>query len=331
MIEVLSSTALASVQDQGYRGSYRYGVCRGGAMDRLALEIGNVLLGNDRRAAGIEIQLTPFKLRFDEPLSFALTGADCDATLDDAPILPNWALDAAPGQILTLNSPRAGVRAYLAVAGGIDVPEILGSRSTQIRDGFGGFEGRTLAKGDRLRACGSLAGLPEGGLGAVLPSDDIIGRDADGTLCLRVLPAAEYDMFTRASQQRLQQARWSVTRQSNRAGYRLQGPQPGLELTGPLELRSHGIMPGVIQVPPSGQPIIQLADAATMGGYPKIGTVIDADLWRIAQSRVEERIRFEIVTPEDALAAGRELDIHVARVAASAALRRASAQNWRTR
>ena len=134
MIEVLSSTALSTVQDLGRTGSLRWGVGTAGAMDPLALAAGNLLLGNDANAAAVEIPVFPFGVRFAEDCAFALTGADCVARLDDQPLLPWWAHQARAGQVLTLGPPPVGVwrasRAYLCLAGGVDVPQVLGSRST---------------------------------------------------------------------------------------------------------------------------------------------------------------------------------------------------------
>jgi 5-oxoprolinase (ATP-hydrolysing) subunit C len=289
MIEILSAAPLMTIQDMGRSGNYRHGVCRSGAMDRVALAVGNVLLGNDDDAAGLEIPMPPVRIAFHSDMNFALTGADCAASLDGRPVPPCWATRARADQVLSLSPSQSGARAYLCLEGGIDVPEVLGSRSTQLREGFGGLDGRPVTKGDRLGAIRNDIALPSGGLGAV-PPQDALGSSHQAGIVLRVLPAAEYDSFTTASQDAFWSSDWQVTAQSNRAGFRLAGPD--LSLIQPLELRSHGVVPGVIQVPVGGQPIIQLADAATMGGYPKIGTVIEADLWRIGQARAGDTLRF---------------------------------------
>ena len=319
MIEILSTSALATVQDAGRRGNYRHGVGMAGAMDGLALAIGNVLLGNSPDAAAIEVPVTPFRVRFDRGLSCAVTGADCAPVLDGVPLPPDWAFHAKAGQVLALGPTQTGCRAYLCVHGGIDVPDVLGSRSTQLREGFGGFEGRTLQRGDVLGALGGDAGLPPGGLGAIQPAKVVRAGAMDAT-AVRVLPAAEYPRFTQPAQGLFWDSRWKVTAQSNRAGYRLAGP--ALELDGDMELRSHGVVPGVIQVPPGGQPIIQLADAATMGGYPKIGTVIEADLWRVAQVRPGDALAFVETDYAQAVAALEALEAHVAAIDATARLQR---------
>lgn len=326
MIEILSNSPLATVQDLGRFGHYRDGVGRSGAMDGLALALGNALLGNDGNAAAIEIPLLPFKLRFDVDLDVAVTGADADVKLDGVTLPPDWAFSGKEGQTLELSAVRDGCRAYLCVAGGIDVPAVLGSRSTQLREGFGGFEGRMLKKGDVLKALGRSAGLPPGGLGAV-PAR-IAFPFADGaSVAVRVLPGTEYGRFTPEAQRNFWTSSWQVTPQSNRSGYRLSGPM--LPMRDTTELRSHGVVPGVIQVPMGGQPIIQLADAATMGGYPKIGTVIEADHWRLAQAMPGAVIQFLETDYEGARAAQADVDAFVEQVRITAARQRAAAQGWR--
>jgi len=305
MIEVLSAGALATVQDLGRTGALRWGVGSSGAMDPLALAAGNLLLGNDEDAAGVEVPVFPFQVRFATDCAFAVTGADCMARLDDAPLLPWWAQEAKAGQVLQLGVPRQdgrwrASRAYLCLAGGIDVPEVLGSRSTQLRGAFGGLEGRQLRRGDTLRAMAPGAGQRITGFGLRPPALDL-ALQADGLTAVRVLPAAEYGHYTEASRSAFWSEAWKITAQSDRYGYRLAGT--ALEPVAPIETRSHGIVPGVIQVPAGGQPIIQMCDAQPSGGYPKIGTVIEADRWRLGQAPIGSRIRFVETTWDEAIAA----------------------------
>lgn len=310
MIEVLSSTALATVQDLGRRGALRWGVGTSGAMDPLALAAGNLLLGNDEGAAAIELQVFPFEVRFDVDGTFALTGADTDATLDGRPLLPWWRHGARAGQVLRLNVPaRARTwpasRAYLCLPGGVDTPEVLGSRSTQLRGAFGGHAGRALRLGDRLGASRvdamNAAGVAPGAGFGLVPPAMAMPLHSDGTPAVRVLPAAEYERYEEASRAAFWARPWKITPQSDRYGYRLAG-EP-LKATAPMEMRSHGIVPGVIQVPPGGQPIVQMRDAQPSGGYPKIGTVIEADLWRLGQAPIGSFVRFIETTWADAVAA----------------------------
>lgn len=314
MIEVLSSAALATVQDMGRTGSLRWGVGTSGAMDKLALAAGNLLLGNGPDAAAIEVPVFPFKLRFDQDCAFALTGADCAARLDEAPLLPWWVHQARAGQTLTLGLPQGGrhrgSRAMLCLAGGVDVPEVLGSRSTQLRGAFGGHEGRALRRGDALRAVGEGQSC-QTGFGLVPPALSL-PLQVDGLPAVRVLPAAEYLGFEEASRAAFWTDEWKITAQSDRYGYRLDGE--ALRPIAPMEMRSHGIVPGVIQVPHSGQPIIQMRDAQPSGGYPKFGTVIEADLWRLGQAPIGSRIRFIESSWDEAVAALDEIEAWLDRV-----------------
>jgi biotin-dependent carboxylase-like uncharacterized protein len=319
MIEILSNAALATVQDLGRLGSLRFGVGTAGAMDDLALAAGNLLLGNEAGAAGIEIPVFPFKVRFAEDCVFALTGADCGARLDMAPLLPWWSHRARAGQVLTLGLPQGAQRASRAVLclpGGVDVPQVLGSRSTQMRGAFGGHEGRALRKGDVLRAADPGRACRTG-FGLVPPAI-ALPLDIDGLVALRVLPGAEYLGFETASRAAFWDGEWRITAQSDRYGYRLSGA--ALRPVAAMELRSHGIVPGVIQVPHSGQPIIQMRDAQPSGGYPKFGTVIEADLWRLGQAPIGSQIRFIEVDWDQAVAALEQKQAWLAKVARMVAL-----------
>jgi 5-oxoprolinase (ATP-hydrolysing) subunit C len=307
VIEVLSASALATVQDLGRSGALRWGVGSSGAMDPLASAAGNLLLGNDEGAAAIEIPVFPFELRFSEDCAFAVTGADVAARLDDEPLLPWWAQQARAGQTLRLGLPQFNAqgsrwrasRAYLCLAGGVDVPVVLGSRSTQLRGAFGGYEGRALRQGDVLRAVAPGSARATG-FGLVPPAL-ALPLHADSVPAVRVLPAAEVWHYTQASQSAFWSEPWKITAQSDRYGFRLAG-QP-LQTIEAVEMRSHGIVPGVIQVPPGGQPIVQMRDAQPSGGYPKIGTVIEADLWRLGQAPIGSRVRFIETDWDEAVAA----------------------------
>lgn len=322
MIEILTTGAANSVQDLGRFGYLDAGVSRSGAMDAPALELANRMIGNDANMAAIEVAIFPFRLRFGQATLVAVTGADCPVTLNGILYPSWWALPVRTGDVLELGLPRSGARAYVAVSGGLGVPAVLGSASTDLKSGWGGLEGRGLRRGDRLDtgfAPMTATGLPAGfGLD---PSE--IGRlatDIGEDRPIRVLPGAEYGSFEPAAVAALEAAAWKVTDDANRQGYRLSGP--ALTLTQKLELHSHGIMPGTVQVPPSGQPIIQLAEANTCGGYPKIAHVIEADLWRLGQSPVGSRLRFSVVSRAEAIAALRNLRAAVDRAAAFSALAR---------
>ncbi|MBM9400149.1 biotin-dependent carboxyltransferase family protein [Gluconacetobacter azotocaptans] len=290
MITVLETSALNTVQDLGRSGYRQLGVGTSGAMDPLALQVGNILLGNQPGDAGIEIQTYPFVIRFEAAGSFAVAGVDAAVELDGHPVLP-WSVEhAAAGQVLTVGPPRRGARAYVCVAGGLDVPLVLGSRSTQLRGGFGGLSGRPLEVGDALKTAGGPASSGYGALPPAAALSRPCDRGEGNVVTLRAIPATDYHLFTGAARDRFWQTEWRITPQSDRVGYRLKGDP--LALQRPIELRSYGIVPGIVQVPPAGEPIVQMADANTAGGYPRIAGVIEADLWRLAQARIGTRIRF---------------------------------------
>lgn len=297
MLEVLTNAPLNTVQDLGRPESIPLGVACGGAMDRNAFALGNILVGNAPDAAGLEIVFFPFKIRFHHDCVFAITGAPAKVQLDGMPLPACWSMKARAGQTLVMEAPKKGMRSYLTVAGGLDVPLILGGRSTDIKGAFGGFEGRGLQKGDLL-PCGADTSrpIPPHGLGLadLLPVPDKEGIE------LHILPAAEYEEFTEQSQACLVEQQWRITSQANRVGFRLEG-DTALQTRKPLSLLSHGLLPGTIQVPPSGQPIIQMADANTCGGYPKIGIVVEPDLSLLSQMPPGGYVKFRIISHEQAL------------------------------
>lgn len=319
MIEILTSGGLNAVQDLGRRGHLDIGVSRSGAMDRPALEVANQMLGNPADAAGLEIAIFPFRLRFARATAFSVTGADAPVALDGRRLPPWWAAEAPAGARLEIGLPRNGQRCYVALAGGIDVPLLLGSRATDLKSGWGGFEGRSLKRGDHLPLGESHWPLPNAAGFGLDPA--LLRPWPEAGQTLRVLPGAEFAAFAEQARAAVFQAEWRVTDEANRQGYRLAGP--ALQLSEKLELFSHGLMPGTVQVPPSGQPIIQLAEANTCGGYPKIANVIEADLWRLAQAPIGSLLRFSCLRRDQAIEALRRERQAIAELAAFAALARA--------
>lgn len=289
MITVLQTPPQNTVQDLGRFGYRELGVGTAGAMDGVALKAGNILLGNHHGAAALEIQTFPFVVRFDVARFVIITGGDATLNLSGKSFLP-WTLQQVDaGQTLSINRPAVGARMYLCVQGGIEVPVILGSRSTQLRGGFGGLKGRFLECGDvletgdgrgRYSLCGALS--PKQSLENLDPEKGVIG--------LRAIPATDYFRFPDDARDRFWNTNWKISPQSNRIGYRLKGDQVFPETM--VELRSYGVVPGIVQVPPSGEPIVQMADANTAGGYPRIASVIEADLWRLGQAPVGAKMRF---------------------------------------
>ena len=308
MIELLKAGPLTTVQDLGRMAWRDRGISRCGALDDLALCQANLLVGNDVGAAGLEFTLGPALLRLQADGWLALTGTDSPAALDGQPVRPGWRTRVQAGQVLKIAPPRDRMRTVLAVSGGIDVPLALGSRSTDLKAGFGGLNGRALKDGDQLpwhppplhhKPTARPVGL----------------RPPPWSAAVRVLPGPEHDQFAPEARRALFETAWTLTPQSNRIGFRFAGPVLARAAGG--DLPSHGVLPGVIQVPPSGQPIVLLADAQTTGGYPKIGVVIRADLWKLAQLRLGGTLRFLPCTPEEAVAAlrDREAELDALKVA----------------
>ncbi|MGI4779531.1 MAG: biotin-dependent carboxyltransferase family protein [Janthinobacterium lividum] len=313
MIVVAKPGLLASVQDLGRHGHRQRGICPGGALDALAMTLANRLVGNAEDAAGLELTMGGCTLRFETATRIALVGGDFGARLDGVPLFPNWSVPVRADQTLVLSGAASDVRSlrtWLAVAGGVDVVPVLGSRSTDLKAGFGGLQGRALKKGDRL-PLGAMSldalQLMRRPFGLHGPEWDIDGapEDIGDAVALRVLPGPEFHQFTPESQMAWFSAPWRITPQSNRMGSRLHAVDEGVSLQRTLkaDMLSSGVIPGTVQVPPSGQPIILMGDAQTTGGYPRIGVVIRADLWKLAQAPLGGRLRMVRVDTTAALAA----------------------------
>lgn len=280
MLTVLRAGLLSMVQDGGRHGYRHLGVSQSGALDLPALQIANLLVGNPINYAGIEITLGQFSVVFNQKSWISLTGADCKATLDGKALWTGWRYPVKRGQTLVLNKPKRGMRSYLAISGGIAVPEVLGSYGTDLSAKFGGLEGRTLQDGDRLSIGKPLRKLEKSvGVQQMLFNNRV-----------RVLNGPEFNEFTKESQDNFWRTPWQLSPNSNRMGYRLNGSD--LKRQTNREMLSHGVLPGVIQVPHNGQPIILMADAQTTGGYPRIASIIAADLYNLAQIRLGESVHF---------------------------------------
>ncbi|QDG94625.1 biotin-dependent carboxyltransferase (plasmid) [Rhizobium sp. NIBRBAC000502774] len=310
MIELVDCFTLNSLQDLGRNGHTRLGINRSGVMDSLALRLGNMMVGNDQNTVACEFQMFPVTLRFSGNLRIALTGA-VNAQLDGRQLPGYWAFDVHAGQTLVLRYPSDGARTYLVVKGGLDVPEVLGSRSTNLKVGIGGLEGRSLQRGDILSCSAFEIFREQKDFGIVSPRNALYPDANAKQLDIRFIRAGEYDEFTPESRKAFSQQQWAVTPNSNRQGLSLRGEALERE---PKEMRSHGIMPGVIQVPPSGQPVIQLSDANCAGGYPKIGCVIDADIWLLGQANAGTTVKFQEVTHTQSIDAATKISAYFHRV-----------------
>lgn len=313
-IEVLAPGLLTTVQAFGREGFRHLGVGLGGALDPGTQSIANLLVGNPASAATLEIALSGPTLRFERAARIALCGAPFDADIDGEP-LPGWrCVDLPAGSVLRIGGCREGARAWLAVAGGIRVPEVLGSTSTDLRGGFGGVGGRALRAGDRLETAASAESVER--LRIAPWWIDARALDPDPSAPIRVLPSSDATDPGDA----LFASQWSVSPASDRQGLRLAGD--AIALRDAREYISEPISPGTVQLPPGGQPIVLLADAQTHGGYPRIAHAIRADRGRLAQMRAGDRLRFAPCTHEQALAAARERTRMLARIALAIGARR---------
>jgi antagonist of KipI len=303
-IQVLRPGLLTTVQDSGRFGLQSRGIGPGGAMDPLALRLANLLVGNEFFAAALELTLTGPALRFDADMLIAITGASLSPAIDGAPAPSGHAILARAGTTLTFGECTVGCRAYLAVAGGIDVPVVLGSRATHLRAHFGGVEGRALRAGDTLPV-----GLPSPDalrlvkrLGKTdrkwIADHAVFSREITGTTGLdapvRLLPGADTDRMSIEGRRAILESTFRVSTRSDRMGYRLEGTR--LEMAAAGELTSEAVTWGTVQLPPDGQPIILLADRQTTGGYPVIGHVAAVDLPVLAQRKPGDELRFAATT-----------------------------------
>jgi biotin-dependent carboxylase-like uncharacterized protein len=288
----------AFVEDLGRYGYQRYGVSVSGVVDEFAGRLANFLAGNGPEAAVIEITLKGISLEFKTGALFAITGSPCEYTLNGRP-LELWRTHRAKaGDVLAGGFMTEGLRNYLAIAGGIDVPFIMGSRSTNLRGKFGGYKGRELKKGDMLETGGAEGSGPLRALKAeYIPR---YGADID----VRVILGPQDDAVTEAGMKSFLGSPYKVSFDSDRMGIRLAGEK--IEHVKAADIISDGIAFGSVQAPGDGQPIIMLAERQTTGGYCKIATAITADRSRLAQARPKCLIRFHKASPEEALDALKE-------------------------
>jgi antagonist of KipI len=304
-LSIARAGVLTTVQDLGRHGYQRHGVPVAGAMDAYALRVANAIVGNAPGEAGLELTLEGPAIELEEDTLVALGGADLGAHVGSMPVpmlRPVW---IAAGARLEFGAARLGSRGYLAVAGGIDVPLLLGSRSTYVRGGLGGIEGRAVRRGDRLPV-GAVAGAHYPRLKAQALAaksrfaaphwaasvhPERLGRSPQ---ILRFVPGRHWEALPAESRTRFMGAEFRVAGDSDRMGYRLQGAS--LEMPNRKDLLSEGVAFGTIQLPPDGCPIVLMADRQVTGGYPRIGDVASVDLGLAAQLKPGDRLRFERVS-----------------------------------
>lgn len=279
MIEVVRPGPLATVQDLGRAGLGHLGVGESGAADRRSLRLANRLVGNSEPAAGIETTLGGLVAWFERAALVALTGAPCPVRVDARAVDMYAPVPLRAGQTLTLGTPSAGLRTYVAVRGGIDVPPVLGARATDTLAGLGPAR---LAPGTRLPIGTARAGDPVVDYAPQRPyTDEVV---------LRVIPGPRDDWFVDGAVDALCSTPYTVTSDCDRIGMRLDGPVLTRRI--PAELKSEATVTGALQVPPSGQPILFLADHPVTGGYPVIAVVADEDVHLAAQARPGQRLVF---------------------------------------
>lgn len=309
-IKVNRPGLLTSIQDLGRYGFQKYGVIVSGAMDATSLRIANLLVGNPEGEAAIEITLMGASFLVEEDLLIAITGGDLSPAIGEEPV-PLWRpVYVKKGSVLTFRACRSGCRAYVAVAGGFAVDEVMNSKSTYLRGEIGGYKGRALKTGDMLschkmqeRAICLFQRLKKRAGSHSFAAANwyvnasqfvIISKDP----IIRVIRGGEFDRFTPLSQKQFFEQDFHITPKSDRMGYRIEGP--ALQSDDSFELISEAVSHGTIQVPKDGNPIILLADRQTTGGYPKIAQVATVDLPLIAQLKPGEKIRFKEITLEEA-------------------------------
>jgi biotin-dependent carboxylase-like uncharacterized protein len=297
-VEVIRPGLLTTLQDRGRFGCALLGVGRAGAMDDVSMRLANALVGNALDDAVIEITLTGPRLRFGSAATIALTGADWAADLDgkDMPAWRRIAVDA--GAVLDVGAARRGTRAYLAIAGGFAAERMLGSASTDVNARLGGLAGRPLRENDRLEIANPASARGMATRTAHWSLDPRPWFDPDSKSPIRLVRGHHFDALDAASRAALFEGEFRIAPDSNRVGYRLDGP--GLRLTAPLELVSEPLAAGTVQVPPGGQPIVLMVEHPTVGGYPRIGHVAAIDMPHLAQRRPGDRVRFAEISLDDA-------------------------------
>ena len=297
-LTILSPGPLTTVQDSGRFGALGKGFSPGGAMDMDAMTVANLLVGNAPGVGVLEMTMLGITARFDCETVIALTGADMSARLNDRPIARYASVAVHPGDVLTMGAASRGMRAYLAVTGGFDLPLVMGSVSTNLKCALGGFQGRKLKIGDELPL--NQSGAP------FLPRQVSPPEDYPDCISLRVLLGPQDDAFTQKGIDTFLGCEYTVTDKADRMGIRLSGEI--IESKNGVDILSDGIAAGSVQIPASGTPIIMMADRQTTGGYAKIATVISADLSRAAQARPGTRIRFVRVTEAEAIRLRRDAE-----------------------
>ncbi|MDQ3964372.1 MAG: biotin-dependent carboxyltransferase family protein [Actinomycetota bacterium] len=323
-MRILDGGLLTTVQDLGRIGYQKIGVTPAGAMDAFSLRIANLLVDNPEDAAALEITLKGPVMEFTDDALIALCGAQLTPKISDVELPPARAIAVRRGSVLKLGRCLSGCRAYLAVGGGIDVPVVMGSRSTHLRAGMGGYEGRALRAGDDL-VIGAPSPLARHTIqealsgGGPLPFalshryvDDEDERAALTPGPIRSLRGPHFDVLNDADKRIFLATAFEVSTEADRMGYRLLGPR--LSSVQGHDLVSSAVTTGAVQVPSGGEPIVLMADRQTTGGYPVVAQVITADLRFVAQMKPGDELRFSAVGIADAQEALRAMHRSLAEI-----------------
>ncbi|UCB60459.1 MAG: biotin-dependent carboxyltransferase family protein [Candidatus Bathyarchaeota archaeon] len=282
---VVTPGFFSTVQDLGRYGYQRFGVPVSGAMDTYALTAANLLVGNKREDACLEMTLLGPRLEFLKETLISITGAALSPVIGGAPVCCWQTLQVGEGDVLSFGAPQSGCRAYLAVRGGIDVPMVMGSRSTYVRGGFGGFQGRKMKTGDVIEAHTPRNATKSG---RFMPKEFIPRYSRAWTIDVVLGPQSHY--LTDSGLDDFFSSFFTVAAESDRMGYRLDGARVAQKSS--LKIVSDAIPVGAIQVPPSGKPIVVMRDGQTTGGYPKVAMISTPDISRIGQAKSSDKIRF---------------------------------------
>ena len=288
-LRVMRTGLQTTIQDLGRNGSAHLGISGSGAADPFSLRSGNLLVGNPEGEAGLEMTLTGGKYRFEQDAIISLTGSYFLAELDGKDLPFHERVHITKGQIMNIGPSQDGARCYLTVQGGFDIEPVLGSRSTHLMTGMGGFRGRSLKQGDVIHLGG--------------PSHDSAPKKINDDLkidrsMLRITRGIQHDWFDQRVWDILQNNSFKVSHIFDRMGIRVEGET--IDTVKNDEVLTEGIPIGAVQIPANGQPIISFVDHQTTGGYPKIANVITADLCKVGQLKYQDEFRFEVVSMEEA-------------------------------
>lgn len=291
-LEVQAPGFLTTVQDLGRYGYLRYGVPISGAMDVFSLTTANLLVGNDPNDAGLEMTITGPELSVLTNTQIAVTGGAISPEVNGRNV-PMWqTVNVQLGDVISFGKMESGCRSYLAFRGGIDAASVLGSRSTYVRGCFGGIDGR------QLRARDNIEGFEVASLEDEYRVPDDLVPQFRRDLRVYVILGPQADMFTEAGIETFFSSQYKVTSEADRMGYRLEGPL--IEHRGKADIVSDALLPGAVQVPKNGKPIVMMCDAQTTGGYSKIAVVCTSDLSMLGQARPDSRIQFSKITVAEA-------------------------------